>query len=143
MGQPIYGYVCDGYWQDIGNLDQYRQANFDALDEKVRLSIGGMKIRGDVWVGAGVEIDDVENVEGPAFIGNYCTVSPESSIGPYTVLGPGCTLRERGDGSRAAVDRRVPVTSAAARSSRARSSVATATCARTRACTRASRSATR
>ena len=33
MGRPIYGYVFDGYWQDIGNLDQYRQANFDALDE--------------------------------------------------------------------------------------------------------------
>ena len=33
MGRPIYGYVCEGYWQDIGNLDQYRQANFDALDE--------------------------------------------------------------------------------------------------------------
>ena len=32
MGRPIYGHVCDGYWQDIGNLDQYRQANFDALD---------------------------------------------------------------------------------------------------------------
>ncbi len=37
MGRPIYGAVCEGYWQDIGNLDQYRQANFDALDEKVRL----------------------------------------------------------------------------------------------------------
>src|SRR5207249_2366443 len=32
MGRPLYGKVCDGYWQDIGNLDQYRQANFDALD---------------------------------------------------------------------------------------------------------------
>ena len=61
--------VCDGYWQDIGNLDQYRQANFDALDEKVELSIDGLKIRGDVWLGEGVEIDDVEGVEGPAFIG--------------------------------------------------------------------------
>ena len=28
----MYGKVCDGYWQDIGNLDQFRQANFDALD---------------------------------------------------------------------------------------------------------------
>ena len=36
MGKPLYGYVCEGYWQDIGNLDQYRQANFDALDESVR-----------------------------------------------------------------------------------------------------------
>ena len=39
MGRPIYGYVCEGYWQDIGNLDQYREANADALDEKVRLNI--------------------------------------------------------------------------------------------------------
>src|SRR6266496_1485370 len=104
MGRPIYGYVCEGYWQDIGNLDQYRQANFDALDEKVALNISGLKIRGDVWVGEGVEIDDVEGVEGPAFIGNYCTVSPESSVGPYTVLGPGTTLRERARVSRSVID---------------------------------------
>jgi mannose-1-phosphate guanylyltransferase/phosphomannomutase len=104
MGRPIYGYVCEGYWQDIGNLDQYRQANADALDEKVRLNIDGLKIRGDVWIGEGVEIDDVEGVEGPAFIGNYCTISPESSIGPYTVLGPGTTLRERARVSRSVID---------------------------------------
>ena len=36
MGRPLYGMVCDGYWQDIGNLDQYRQANFDALDGHAR-----------------------------------------------------------------------------------------------------------
>jgi mannose-1-phosphate guanylyltransferase/phosphomannomutase len=104
MGRPIYGYVCEGYWQDIGDLDQYRQANFDALDEKVALNISGLKIRGDVWVGEGVEIDDVEGVEGPAFIGNYCTISPESSVGPYSVLGPGTTLRERGRVSRSLID---------------------------------------
>jgi mannose-1-phosphate guanylyltransferase/phosphomannomutase len=104
MGRPIYGYVCDGYWQDIGNLDQYRQANFDALDEKVRLNIPGLKIRGDVWIGEGVEIDDVEGVEGPAFIGNYARVSPEASVGPYTVLGAGTTLRERGRISRSVLD---------------------------------------
>src|ERR671930_977211 len=94
MGRPIFGYVCDGYWQDIGNLDQYRQADLEALDENVRLDIPGIKIRGDVWVGEGVEIDDVEGVEGPAFIGNYCTVSPESSVGPYSVLETSVTLRE-------------------------------------------------
>jgi mannose-1-phosphate guanylyltransferase/phosphomannomutase len=104
MGRPIYGFVCDGYWQDIGNLDQYRQANFDALDEKVRLTIPGLKIRGDVWIGEGVEIDDVEGVEGPAFIGNYARVSPEASVGPYTVLGAGTTLRERGRISRSVLD---------------------------------------
>src|SRR5581483_7138297 len=101
MGRPIYGYVCEGYWQDIGNLDQYRQANFDA---RVRLNIPGLKIRGDVWIGEGVEIDDVEGVEGPAFIGNYARVSPEASVGPYTVLGAGTTLRERGRIARSVFD---------------------------------------
>src|SRR5436305_953936 len=104
MGRPIYGYVCDGYWQDIGNLDQYRQANFDALDERVRLNIPGLKIRGDVWIGEGVEIDDVEGVEGPAFIGNYARISPEASVGPYTVLGAATTLRERGRIARSVFD---------------------------------------
>jgi mannose-1-phosphate guanylyltransferase/phosphomannomutase len=104
MGRPIYGYVCEGYWQDIGNLDQYRQANFDALDERVQLNVPGLKIRGDVWIGEGVEIDDVEGVEGPAFIGNYARISPEASVGPYTVLGSATTLRERGRIARSVVD---------------------------------------
>ncbi|MFL5932979.1 MAG: NDP-sugar synthase, partial [Gaiellaceae bacterium] len=56
MGRPLYGCVLDGYWQDIGNLDQYRQANFDALDEKVRLNIPGIRIRGRVWMGEGVDV---------------------------------------------------------------------------------------
>jgi mannose-1-phosphate guanylyltransferase/phosphomannomutase len=104
MGRPMYGYVCEGYWQDIGNIDQFRQANFDALDEKVRLNIDGLKIRGDVWLGEGVEIDDVEGVEGPAFLGTNCTISPDASVGPYTVLGPGTTLRERSRVSRSVID---------------------------------------
>jgi mannose-1-phosphate guanylyltransferase/phosphomannomutase len=104
MGRPIYGYVCEGYWQDIGNIDQYRQANFDALDQKVRLNIDGLRIRGDVWLGEGVEIDDVEGVEGPAFVGTNCTISPDASVGPYSVLGPGTTLRERSRISRSVLD---------------------------------------
>src|SRR5688500_17395158 len=57
MGRQLYGYVADGYWQDIGNLDQFRQANFDALDERVRLNVAGIRLRGNVWVGEGVDLD--------------------------------------------------------------------------------------
>ena len=104
MGRPIYGAVCEGYWQDIGNLDQFRQANFDALDEKVRLQLPGIKLRGDVWIGEGVEIDDVEGVVGPAFVGDYCRIAPDASVGAYTVLASGATLRERARVSRSIVD---------------------------------------
>src|SRR5437868_6167201 len=104
MGRPIYGFVCEGYWQDIGNLDQYRQANFDALDERVRLNIPGIRLRGNIWIGEGVEIDDLEGVEGPAFIGNYCRISPAASIGPYSVLSNSVTLRERARVVRSVID---------------------------------------
>jgi len=104
MGRPIYGYVCEGYWQDIGNIDQYRQANFDALDEKVRLDIPGIRLRGNIWIGEGVELDDLDGVEGPAFVGNYCRISPEARIEPYSVLGASVTLRERARTARSVID---------------------------------------
>ena len=53
-GKPLYGYVADGYWQDIGNLDQYQEANRDALDGKVELEIPGVRLRENVCVGEGV-----------------------------------------------------------------------------------------
>src|SRR6185295_4502213 len=95
MGRPMYGYVMDGYWQDIGNLDQFRQANFDALDGNVRLNIPGIRIRGNVWLGEGVEIADLEQIEGPAYIGNYCRIAPGASVGSHSVLSNSVTLRER------------------------------------------------
>ena len=68
----------EGYWQDIGNLDQYRQANFDALDERVQLNIPGIRLRGNIWLGEGVELNDLAQVEGPALISNYCRIAPDA-----------------------------------------------------------------
>jgi mannose-1-phosphate guanylyltransferase/phosphomannomutase len=104
MGRPIYGFVCDGYWQDIGNLDQFRQANFDALDERVRLNVPGIRLKGNVWIGDGAELEDLDVVEGPAFIGSNCRIAPEALVGPYSVLGPNVTLRERARTVRSVID---------------------------------------
>ena len=104
MGKPLYGYVADGYWQDIGNLDQYRQANFDALDDRVELEIQGVRLRGNIWVGEGVELADLESVEGPAFLGNYCRIGPRASVGPYSVLSTSVTLRDHARTARSVVD---------------------------------------
>jgi mannose-1-phosphate guanylyltransferase/phosphomannomutase len=104
MGRPIYGHVCEGYWQDIGNLDQFRQANFDALEEKVRLQIPGIRIRGNVWIGEGVELDRIEEIEGPAYIGSDCRIAPNAEVDPYSVLAPGVTLRENARVTRSIID---------------------------------------
>jgi mannose-1-phosphate guanylyltransferase / phosphomannomutase len=104
MGRPIYGHVMDGYWQDIGNLDQYRQANFDALDENIRLNIPGIRIRGNVWLGEGVDVPDLEQIEGPAYLGNYCRVASGATVGAYSVLSNSVTLRERTRTTRSVID---------------------------------------
>jgi mannose-1-phosphate guanylyltransferase/phosphomannomutase len=104
MGRPLYGYVMDGYWQDIGNLDQYRQANFDALEENVRLNIPGIRIRGNVWLGEGVELADLDQVEGPALLGNYCRVAPGAEVGSHSVLSNSVTLRERSRTTRSVIE---------------------------------------
>jgi mannose-1-phosphate guanylyltransferase/phosphomannomutase len=104
MGRPMYGYVFDDYWQDIGNLDQFRQANFDALDERVRLNVPGIRLRGNIWLGEGVEVDDLAAIEGPAFLGNYCRIAPDATVGPYSVLGSSVTLLERARTERSVID---------------------------------------
>jgi len=104
MGRPMYGFVCEGYWQDIGNLDQFRQANFDALDERVHLNIPGIRLRGNLWIGEGVEIDQIAGVAGPAFIGSYARVAPDAAVMPYSVLGSGVTVRERAHVSHSVID---------------------------------------
>jgi mannose-1-phosphate guanylyltransferase/phosphomannomutase len=104
MGRPIYGFPMEGYWQDIGNLDQYRQANFDALDERVQLTVPGIRLRGNVWLGEGVELDDLEQIEGPALISNYCRIGRDAHVGPYSVLSASVTLRERARTVRSVVD---------------------------------------
>jgi mannose-1-phosphate guanylyltransferase / phosphomannomutase len=35
--EPMYGYVAESYWCDVGNLDAYRQAQYDGLEGKVNL----------------------------------------------------------------------------------------------------------
>jgi mannose-1-phosphate guanylyltransferase / phosphomannomutase len=103
-GRPLYGWVAEAYWQDIGNLDQYRQANFDALDGHVALDVPGIRLRGNVWVGEGVELSQLEAVEGPAFVGNYCRIDPGAKVGAYSVLSSSVVVREHAHTARSIVD---------------------------------------
>jgi mannose-1-phosphate guanylyltransferase / phosphomannomutase len=93
MHKPLYGFLADSYWQDIGSVEQYLQANRDALDGKVKLQLPGMRLRGNVWVGQGVSLDSLDNVEGPAVIGNYARIDSRSFIGGHTVLGNNTVLK--------------------------------------------------
>jgi mannose-1-phosphate guanylyltransferase/phosphomannomutase len=93
-GAPLYGWVADGYWQDIGNIVQYQEANRDALDGRVKLEIAGVRLRDNVYVGEGSLAENIDQIQGPAVIGNYCAIDETASIGRYTVLGNNVIVKE-------------------------------------------------
>ena len=86
-GRPIYGYVAEGYWEDVGTTEAYLRAHQDILDSKVQVDIGGFEIRPGVWVGKGTTIDPAASVEGPAVIGDNCSIGAGVVLGEYSTLG--------------------------------------------------------
>lgn len=83
----ISGYVATEYWTDIGNLQQYQQANYDALSGNVRLEIGGTHVSPGVWIGEGCRIDPQARIVGPAVLGRNVVVEAGAVVGSDTVLG--------------------------------------------------------
>lgn len=93
--EPLYGFVTDGYWCDIGNLAVYRQAHQDVLDGKVKINTRLPEIRPGVWVGEGSEIDASVKIEPPVIIGRNCRIGRETEIDSYTVLGDSVVVQEK------------------------------------------------
>lgn len=86
-GLPLYGYVTDEYWTDVGNTDAFLQASRDVLARRVAVEVPGFEIRPGVLVGEDVEVDPSARIEGPALIGDNVRIGPGAVIGPYAVLG--------------------------------------------------------
>lgn len=78
-GEPVYSFVWEGYWRDLGTPQAYLQAHVDALSGLI----------GEVSSG------------GP-LVGEGASVHPDAFVGPLVVLGPAATV-----GAGARVDRSV------------------------------------
>ena len=86
-GQPLYGFVADGYWSDVGNLNQYRQANYDLLAGKIQFTPPGQEIAPGIWAGEGTEIDQESSLEPPLVLGKYVRVCQGAKLGAFSVIG--------------------------------------------------------
>ncbi len=80
-GLPVYGYLHEKYWIDMGTRETYIQAQADALEGRLTLKTSPSR-----------------NPEGPlvvppVHIGKDCKISNDAQVGPYAVLGDGCRLR--------------------------------------------------
>lgn len=92
-GRPVYGYVTEKpYWEDIGNIDQYLDAQRAVLGGEVKgIEILGEQHDGDVYLASDTEVAE-DALEGPVVVGSGVRIASGARVGPYTVLGPNVTV---------------------------------------------------
>ena len=92
--EPLFGYIAEGYWKDVGSLEEYRAANMDILQGNVHVEIPGERIEGRrLWVGKGSRIDFTARLEGAIVIGENCRIEADARIS-NSIIGPNSTVEE-------------------------------------------------
>jgi mannose-1-phosphate guanylyltransferase / phosphomannomutase len=90
--QALFGYVADGYWRDIGNLNEYQEAHLDALRGTVKVPY--LKGAGDIIMGTDTVIQTAkENLHGKILLGNNVKIHKHVKLS-NCVLGNNCVVEE-------------------------------------------------
>lgn len=85
-GEPLYGYIAEGYWTDVGTIAEYARANADVLHGKVRVAPLGREIAPAVWVDGDTEVDATAEIVGPVYLGAGVKIGAQARIVGPTVL---------------------------------------------------------
>ena len=102
-GRPMYGHVMGGYWKDIGNIEQYMDAQRDVLDGKVQgIQPPGEKLRESVYVGRGAQVKE-DQLEGPVVVADDVRVASDAHVGPYSVVASNASIGAGGSVVRSTV----------------------------------------
>jgi mannose-1-phosphate guanylyltransferase len=91
-GRPVFGFVSDAYWLDLGTPEKYLQAHFDMFEGKVH----GVAYPAP-WLAAGARVD------AEARVGRRVAVGPGASVGEDSVVDDSVLLADAVVGSGARV----------------------------------------
>ncbi len=98
---PFYSHEIDAYWNDIGNVDELRQGNLDALSGAVSVEIAapavadgvrsaspveGAEVTAPALLGEGVELGAGARIDGPAVVGDGCRIGAGAYVRDAVLL---------------------------------------------------------
>ncbi len=93
-GAALFGWVADGYWEDVGTHESYLKAQADVLSGRVDTEIEGFEMSPGVWVAEGAEVDPEALLSGPLVIGGYAKVEAGAQLREFTVVGSNVVIKE-------------------------------------------------
>src|SRR5262249_18407895 len=87
-GVPVFGWVPDHYWLDIGSPAKYRQAQLDPMADKLAVgpALSASMRASEIPTGTGAVVTR------PAVIGPGTHLGPGCRVGPDAVLGANCVI---------------------------------------------------
>jgi mannose-1-phosphate guanylyltransferase / phosphomannomutase len=96
QNMPLYGYITEGYWRDIGNLNEYQQGQIDALNNNVVLNVKGV-VKDRLVIGTKTKVPPTVKISGNVIIGNNSIIGEYSElhncvIGDNVTIGSGVKL---------------------------------------------------
>jgi mannose-1-phosphate guanylyltransferase / phosphomannomutase len=94
-GEPIYGYLSNAYWIDIGNPEKYKEAHQAIMRGEVAVKIFGTRVDGKFWLGKDTHPEASARFVGSSIVGERVKFGKESEIKDYVVLGDGVTVGDK------------------------------------------------
>jgi mannose-1-phosphate guanylyltransferase/phosphomannomutase len=94
LGAPMFGWIADGYWEDVGSHESYLKAQADVLSGRVDVDIAGFEVSPGMWVAEGAELDPEAILSGPLCIGEYAKIEAGAQLREFTVVGNNVVVKE-------------------------------------------------
>ncbi len=94
----LHGKIMDGYWKDVGNVDEYYRAHVDFIDGRLNLNLKVDQYQSDettIYRGVNTHIADDVQMTGKVILGNDVSIEGGTKlhncfIGHRTRVGHGC-----------------------------------------------------
>jgi mannose-1-phosphate guanylyltransferase len=96
-GEKVVGYDEGSfYWSDIGTLESYRRAQYDALSGRVAVEVPGERWGRGLWIGekARIHPSTYGRIEGYAVVGEEAVVGRGASLSGTVAVGDGCRVSD-------------------------------------------------
>ena len=94
----LKGYVAEGYWTDVGTIEEYMRASRDYMEGKVNLPRVGHRLDGEIWLDGEADIAPDAQLYGPVYLGHGVKIKGgviihgPSAIRDYTVVDTRATI---------------------------------------------------
>lgn len=90
--EPMYGYISEKYWCDVGHLEAYREAQYDSLEGKVKIDFAYQQLESGNIIGENTYLDPTVTIESPVLIGSNCRIGARTKIHAGTIIGDNVTI---------------------------------------------------